>query len=408
MTGHADINGAGPLPFAAAASRSSIHARFIEAIGLTRDGRTGEAASLVHSILAEQPQHAGALATLGAIEAGTGRSAAALAWLNRSLAVRPGHAGTLLNRAIVLDQLGRDGDAEASIEHALAIDPECPKAWHAYAVLLHRKAVLHGDSASREAAAQAHRMAGSLGADPERTAFALASLGAAAVPDAAPRSYVEGLFDDYAPDFDWHLCHGLGYRTPELLVSALMRRRGTAQADIVDLGCGTGLCGPLLRPFARSLAGVDLSRCMVDLAGQRGCYDTLAQAEAIEYLKLRRASFDMVVAADVLPYIGDIRPLLDAALGALRGGGWLAVSVERHEGEGFTLNPTRRYSHGSSYVASALATAGFEVEAMVSATLRMNAGASAKGLLVVACRNAVEKFPPCPAAAPAGPPEEER
>lgn len=330
------------------------------------------------------PPHAGSLATMGATESRAGHADAARVLLARSLALRPDHAPTLLNYGIVLHQLGRDAEALLTVERALSLNPEFARAWGCYASLLHRQAQRSGDQASRDAATHAYRTACRLGdGDAESIAFALASLGAADQPGIAPRGYVERLFDDYAPTFDSHLCGGLGYRAPEMLVNALTRIRGAAPADTVDLGCGTGLCGPLLRPVARRLAGVDLSRRMLDIAAQRACYDTLTQGDIVEFLCSHPATFDLAVAADVLVYIGDLLPLFQAAHSALRHGGWLATTVERRDGDGFALNVSRRYAHSIAYLSETAARAGFEIVTLTATTARMDAGGPVKGALVL-------------------------
>lgn len=94
-----------------------------------------------------------------------------------------------------------------------------------------------------------------------------------------------------------------------------------------DLGCGTGLMGPLLRPDCGRLVGVDLSAGMCDKARARGCYDSVHVCELVEWLQALATGggdasscgggggrgFDLLVAADVLVYIGDLQPLLAAA-----------------------------------------------------------------------------------------------
>jgi predicted TPR repeat methyltransferase len=97
----------------------------------------------------------------------------------------------------------------------------------------------------------------------------LASLGAETAPVAAPKEYVIGLFDRYADHFDEHLVGKLRYRTPSLLLDAVMRLAPSGNLgtlDILDLGCGTGLVGSLLRPLARTLTGVDISSNMLQIA----------------------------------------------------------------------------------------------------------------------------------------------
>ncbi|MBK6472076.1 MAG: methyltransferase domain-containing protein [Betaproteobacteria bacterium] len=95
----------------------------------------------------------------------------------------------------------------------------------------------------------------------------------------------------------------------------------------LDLGCGTGLCGPLLRPLARHLTGLDLSAAMLGRARATGVYDRLEQADAAQFLAAISERFDLVVAADVLIYIGDPGPLFAAAQRAMQRG-LFAFTVE--------------------------------------------------------------------------------
>ena len=110
-----------------------------------------------------------------------------------------------------------------------------------------------------------HHLAASLGEPPER----------------ASDAYVEQVFDKFAANFDSHLAT-LQYRAPELVAEALRASlpAPAAQYDIADLGCGTGLCGPLLRPWARSLVGCDLSAAMLERAAPRAGLRRAAQGGA--------------------------------------------------------------------------------------------------------------------------------
>src|SRR6185295_18689835 len=95
----------------------------------------------------------------------------------------------------------------------------------------------------------------------------------------------------------------LNYRAPRLLAAALVAS-GRRYAHALDLGCGTGLAAPELRPLADRMTGVDLSANMLAQARARGLYDTLLQADALEFLAAREDSFDLVLAADVFIYVG--------------------------------------------------------------------------------------------------------
>jgi predicted TPR repeat methyltransferase len=228
-------------------------------------------------------------------------------------------------------------------------------------------------------------------------AHLLAALGADATPPRAADAYVKQTFDRFAADFDATLAR-LDYRAPELVAEALARALGPPRGDmdVLDLGCGTGLCAPLLRPRARRLIGVDLSPAMLERARRRGGYDTLHEGELTAFLREHTASWDVIACADTLCYLGDLGPALRAAATALRREGVLVFTVERMTeahtsrespagaaAHPFALEPHGRYLHDEAYVRAALAAAGFAAEA-ARVTLRMEGGRPVEGLLCLA------------------------
>jgi len=138
------------------------------------------------------------------------------------------------------------------------------------------------------------------------------------------------LFDHYADQFDSHLLEQLNYRAPAVIVAQIAEilEVPAARLDILDAGCGTGLCAPLLRPYARHLTGVDLSPRMLDKARERGGYDELVVAELTAFLAGQQSAYDLIVSADTLVYFGALDAVLHAVTAALRPGGWLAFTAE--------------------------------------------------------------------------------
>ena len=60
---------------------------------------------------------------------------------------------------------------------------------------------------------------------------------------------------------------------------------------------------------AALLHGVDISPKMIEIAGKKGLYDALLSGDIHVVLNdLDRRSYDLIIAADVFTYIGDIRP----------------------------------------------------------------------------------------------------
>jgi len=217
----------------------------------------------------------------------------------------------------------------------------------------------------------------------------LALLGATPTPDALPAAYVAALFDEYAPRFERSLLVGLGYQGPELLQQAIERVRGPATGfgAVLDLGCGTGLIGERMRMRSSWIDGVDLSQAMIAQAARKGVYDTLHRAELTAHMAGESRRFDLVTAADVLIYLGDLEPILAAAAGCLADSGLLGLTVEAAETDGpgveHRLRPSRRFAHSADYVTRTAAAAGLELRDHQCAVLRRDGTEDVQGHVMV-------------------------
>lgn len=207
-------------------------------------------------------------------------------------------------------------------------------------------------------------------------------------PTRAPDDYVAAIFDGFAAKFDERLA-SLEYQAPRLVADALLKvlDDSAPRLRILDAGCGTGLCGPLLRDQASSLEGVDLSAAMLERAAQRGCYDRLLKAELTEMLEMHPNHYDAIVSADTLVYFGDLERVMRACRAALCDGGRLVVTLERSPEApacGFQLNGHGRYSHSQAYVERMAQTAGLRLLEVNEVVLRLEMAKPVAGLLVVA------------------------
>ena len=208
-------------------------------------------------------------------------------------------------------------------------------------------------------------------------------------------SYVEALFDQYAPQFEQALVDKLGYRVPDLLKDLVDQEMAALGIErftrAVDLGCGTGLMGLRLRDSVDYLEGVDISAAMIAETARKGIYDSLQKAELVATLNSRRAEADLVTAADVFIYCGALQPVLTALAPALKPGGLVAFSLEAHDGEeAHFLRPSLRYAHGVQATRDALVVAGLDILRFETAVLRFDRGAPITGILVVARKPPVE------------------
>lgn len=204
--------------------------------------------------------------------------------------------------------------------------------------------------------------------------------------DRAPDDYLETFFDGFAAVFEHQLVTVLRYDVPAAMAELLVRHRPRL-AHVLDLGCGTGLATPHLRPHCAQFTGVDISRSMLDQAAKRGAYTDLAKAEAVTFLRAHPAAYDAVFAADLLVYIGDLAPLMQAAAAALVPDGFLVLSVELGLSETWTLLPSGRFAHALAYVET-LARDLFEIVDRRSMVIRLEANRPVQGSILLLRRRA--------------------
>jgi predicted TPR repeat methyltransferase len=229
----------------------------------------------------------------------------------------------------------------------------------------------------------AYRQALAKGGDAEVIQFSLASLGAAPAPVAAPKRLISSAYDQHSDHYDSHMIGTLKYRIPDFLFDELAHHVPSQALDILDLGCGTGLMGARLRPLARTLTGVDLSRQMLEIARRRQIYDNLARGELIEFLQTQDKKFDLVVAADVFVYFGDLSSVFHVVRAALRGGGLFGFSIEASEEQEFVLRPNLRYAHSRTHIRRLARDHGFVLQTIEPSVLRQEGGVDATGYLAV-------------------------
>lgn len=204
-------------------------------------------------------------------------------------------------------------------------------------------------------------------------------------PGAAPVAYVATLFDQHAEDFDHILVDKLGYDVP-----AMIRRMAQPHLKppvrLLDLGCGTGLVGACFNDLPGEMVGVDVSEKMLEMADARRVYDDLYVGEAIRFLsEWDEAPFDLIVAAELWPYLGDLAPFAAASFAALAPGGHVIASSERDETE-WSVSRYQRFKHASDYVRQVLNAAGFEVLEIEPIIVRYEDGEPVHGDLVLARR----------------------
>lgn len=292
-------------------------------------------------------------------------------------------SGDLLadRRADYAEMLHASGDHAAAAElmlGALEFTPDWAMGWF-------RLGEMQEAVGALDAAAEAWRMVLKLEpADRPGAALKLALIGKAPQADAPPSAFVEALFDQYADSFDASLVEKLDYRVPQFLAEAVRAQDERRFRLALDLGCGTGLMGEQLRPFAERLEGFDISAEMLRKARAKAIYDRLDKADLQDFA-YDGPKADLVTAADVFMYVGALDAVVGTVAMSLAPGGLFAFSVEKLvEGEGFTLQPSRRYAHSQAYVEEALTANNLSILSLEERIIRQDRNAPVPGLIVVA------------------------
>jgi len=214
--------------------------------------------------------------------------------------------------------------------------------------------------------------------------YMLSALTGQTQPDNAPSAYVKDLFDNYAGFFDKHLTKELQYQTPKELHAALKSLLAAKEKwRILDLGCGTGLCGPFFREQAAKLIGIDLSPKMLEMARAKNFYDELIEADLINFLAHQFAEWDLIIAADVLVYFGNLTTLCSMIYQALAPGGLFAFTTEITEQTDYQLQETGRYAHNKHYLTKLANQTHFKLHQLKVMTARYQDGQPVSSYLCI-------------------------
>lgn len=379
-----------------------------------QQGNDGEAVALIEQALQAAPDYADAHNNLGNIYRLLDKSALAENSYRKTLALNPQNIAAYNNLGIVLKDLGQFDEAIQVLGRAIEFMPDNPDFYR-------NLGNAHKNRGNFPEAVKAYRAALSLRSynaeDYEHLAvllymqrnyddaIPLIQQWLAHDPDnplakhrlaafsgdhlsKASDEYISRTFDSFADSFD-RVLKKLDYKAPFLVADAVEKIYGTPAANLVilDAGCGTGLCGPLIKDFAGQLTGVDLSTKMLKRAATRDCYHELAHAELVTWIGAQKASYDLIISADTLVYFGDLDPVCQAVAGALTQWGHFVFTLESSEDEmeaGYKIHPHGRFSHSEHYIRNTLSSNGLTPIELSPVLLRYEGGESVNGFLLIA------------------------
>ena len=358
-----------------------------------------------------KPDSHEALHNLGLIHHRKRNLKKSLDYINRSINKNPDSPVYIFNSGVLLRDLGRPEEAKQAFIRTVELDPEYAKAYVDLGILESKSgnfdkafALFNTAFEKDPELPEAHlNLAGLylkiqqpdkaiecmetlLIHDPgnEEAKYWIASLKGEDI-ETMPKRIVAQGFDKYSGLFDSHLQGGLRYRAPEMMRGAVGKylddKKG--QLRILDLGCGTGLCGPLFRDLAETMIGVDLSAGMLAKAREKNAYDSLLEGDLLGALRNEKESLDLAISGDVFVYVGDIRDVFAACFQALRNGGLFSFTTESFQGEGFIDRASGRFAHSAKYIEGLADEFGFTVLTEEPLIIRMENGKPLAGHLYV-------------------------
>ena len=256
----------------------------------------------------------------------------------------PDHIEYLYNAGVAQMALGHLQKARAHFEHIL-------RRQDTHFAALNNLAAIHSRLGHREQAITFLRRALSVKPDDTATQFMLhAMTGETLQPNACPE-YARHLFDNYAVSYEQHMQTTLHYTLPHQIARILHQLNGlTTQSQVLDLGCGTGLTGIILKEMSEQLTGVDLSAKMLAIAVDKGIYDHLIQSDIQSFLNASQEQYSLIVAADVIPYLGELDSLFSVIKKRLDKNGRFIFSTEISDDQPWKLQSSARFCHHQTYI----------------------------------------------------------
>ncbi|HEX4053983.1 MAG TPA: tetratricopeptide repeat protein [Tepidisphaeraceae bacterium] len=342
-------------------------------------GSFDEAVAAYRRALQLQPELAEIHSNLGNALRGQDQFDEAIASYREAIRLSPELAEAHYNMGVALQCKGQLDEAIVAYRRAVGFKPDYTEAHYNMGIALQRKGQIN------EAVVE-FREAIRLKPDSPEWRYQLAAVSGDRSVKTAPARFVQDLFDTYASTFDKHLVETLKYQTPQFILKSVLEATSRRDLDVLDLGCGTGLCGVEFRPHARRMIGVDLSPAMLKVAESRKIYDRLIEGDLMPALRAAEDGYDLIVAGDLLIYVGDLSEFMPAVAQALRSGGLFACSIEDYDGTGFFLHSQGRFAHSIGYFRELAMASGLKEISAKKVALRQNMGLEVSGWIVVVGR----------------------
>ncbi|MGN7618880.1 MAG: methyltransferase [Ehrlichia sp.] len=185
-----------------------------------------------------------------------------------------------------------------------------------------------------------------------------------------PENIIKQYFDYTGEHFVEHWLIAKQYKAHEYVKSLIINFFGNQASclNILDLGCGTGICGQFLKMknIGNHITGIDLSNKMINIA--RGCfvngkqaYNELINISILGFLNRNQGKkkYHVIILTEVLQYTGSLGPIFKLLKTTLDTNGIIIGLARRKKGSGFQfVNEGDFFCHSDDYIKSSIKKSG--------------------------------------------------
>jgi len=309
-------------------------------------GRLKEAEVSYRKAITFKPNYAEVYNNLGVLQLQQGRLKEAEASYSKAITFKPNYAEAHINLGKALNIQGKLKEAEASFRQAITLEP-------GLAVAHYNLGKVYKKISKKSKAIECFEKTLKLSSeDLLGAALQLATLGKRKIPVKTPEKFMHEFYKKKSKNWD-NFEKTNTYRGHLLIENAFKKTHITSKKiDILDMGCGTGSLAKILRPYARTLVGVDLSPDMLFKAEEICLYDALYKKDLNQYLSEVLNHYDTIVAAAVLIHFYDLDNIFLLIKESLKLNGKFIFSIFEETKKKKDLNSFLMYAHSDNYITS--------------------------------------------------------
>ncbi len=315
------------------------------------------AARKYNEALAIQPDMIEALNNLAIVYRRLNQTQQAITLYKNAISLSPNFIEANYNLGKAYWDESQYDDAKACFQRVLEIDPD-------HAMANHEMGNYYMKSGDKENAIACFKKYLSLAPEDHCGArLKLSYLDAGEMPARQPEQLVIETYEKKARTWDNDVERAdIAFLGPKHIQQAVNQQLAEqSELTILDIGCGTGLCGPFLKPVATTLHGVDLSDHMLNIARKKGLYDDLVCDDLAHFIKTCNNQYDLIVASGVLIFFGDLSDLMLGVAGQLKSNGWFIFTLYKSNEADIEIRDNMHFAHSEEYIRKTVEQSGLKL-----------------------------------------------